>query len=523
MCLLLLASRPGPLAVLLLILFSGAPEFSSAQSGEAQSHAERGLQLAQSGDLQGAERELTEAVKLQPRNPEFLSTYGTVLAMEKKFDESTAAFRRALQITPQDFTARRYLAANLWQLHRYAEAKQELQIMLRQQPNDASARLLMGMVAENSEDYATAVKMLSSVPNEVARQPESVAALARSYYQLHEREKSRLTLSLLPKNMQAAILGAGIADQAGDHEEAEQLLQAVRDSDPAAIDYRKALVQYHAANFAECQSTLLALGEHYEMTSAGYNLLGWCYHRQNKPKEATQAFEQAIRLAPDDQSNYLDLIKVLEAHKLLKLALDAAKQAATKFPNSAKVLNLEGGIETQLSQFTDAINSYQKALQLDGSDPDSILGLARAQASAGQISEAEASFRGAMQRFPKDAAFKVAYAELLLKQAEAGDTDANRRAEQLLNSAVLIDPSNGDALYQLGTLQLNDGRVAESCKNLEQAVKLSPRSSEAHFALARAYRRLGRTVDARKQMDLYSSLQQPQKTDADAPAPESEK
>src|SRR5437016_11957265 len=89
---------------------------------------------------------------------------------------------RTLKNDRRHATSRRYLAANLWQLHRYAQAKQNLERILKERPDDRPSRLLLGMVSENMKDYTTAVKMLSSVPAEVRERPQSIAALARSYY-----------------------------------------------------------------------------------------------------------------------------------------------------------------------------------------------------------------------------------------------------------------------------------------------------------------------------------------------------
>src|SRR5947209_15919754 len=61
----------------------------------AESHSEKGLQLAQAGDLTGAESEFRTAVALAPNNPEFLSNLGTVLAINKNLEESTTIFKRA--------------------------------------------------------------------------------------------------------------------------------------------------------------------------------------------------------------------------------------------------------------------------------------------------------------------------------------------------------------------------------------------------------------------------------------------
>src|SRR6266851_796341 len=504
---------PRFIAPVLLVSFIALSmyDLSATENGtQAQAHADLGLQLARSGNLERAEAELRQAVDLEPRNAEFLSALGTLLAMDKKLEESTTIFRKALQVAPNNSTVRRYLAANLWQLHSYAEAKKHLQILLQQHPDDAPSRLLLGMVSENTQDYATAAKMLGSVPVEVIKRPESIAALASSYYHLHERDQARDTLRLLSGDTKAVLLGAEIADQGGDYDEAERLLQlaVASTADSGALEYRRALVQYHAGRFSECQRTLQPLIETTNVTPQAYNLLGWCYHRGNEVKRAVEAFEHAISLAPGDESNYLDLGRILLAHNFVPVALDVATRATTQFPNSAPVFNLRGLVESRRLQFTDAIHSYAHAVQLDGGNVDSRLGLARAQVSAGLISDATLTFNTAIQRFPKEPRLKVAYAELLLKLGDAGDAVANARAEKMLRLALAIDAANADALYKLGNLELNDGRVAEACKNLQQAVKFSPQSSEAHFALARAYRRLKRTNDAAKEMDLYKGLKE---------------
>jgi superkiller protein 3 len=497
------------LSLLALLIFA-ISSLCAAQSTEARSHAGRGLELAQSGDLASAESELRQAVKLEPNNPEFLSTLATLLAMEKKLDESTTFFRKAVQLVPSDVKSRRYLAANLWQLHRYAEAKHELETILREHPDDAQSRLLLGMVSENSGDYATAAKMLSSVPDEVGKRPESLAALARSYYRLRQQANARTTLQRFTSQStpKATLLAAGIADQAGDYEEAERLLDSISSSgaDAPDIQFRKANVQYHAGHFAQCQTTLGPLLAGSGATAQMYNLMGWCYHRLKKPKEATEAFEHAISLAPADESNYLDLIKVLEAHYFLRVALDAANRGVALFPKSVAMLNRKGSIESRMYHFYDAVISYRQAIQLQDTNVESWLGLARAQISAESITDATSTLKSALERFPNEASLKVIYARMLTTHDDTGDHTPTRRAEQLLRQAVTNDPANPEAFFELGKIELNDGKVNQACQHLERAVKLSPQISEPHFVLWHAYQRLNRPADAARELETFQRL-----------------
>jgi tetratricopeptide (TPR) repeat protein len=488
-----------------------AAHFSPDQRAEAQAHVERGAELARAGKLESAEAELRQAARLAPANPEVLTTLGTVLALQKKLEESSEAFRKALQIRPNDLTARRYLAADLWQLHLYPKAKENLQVILKLKPTDKAAQLLLGMVSENMGDYASAAKMLAAVPDEVRKQPESIAALARSYYHLRQTDKARAALAQLsshPAGPQAVFLGAQIADEMQDYPTAEKLLVSILSTfpDQPKISYTLALVEYHSGQFDQSQRTLQELIESGSKSAAIFNLLGWCYHKQAQPTEAVQALEESIKLAPDDEVNYIDLSKILLAQHSLPAALKNTKQTTEAFPDSAPAFDLQGSLEAGMGQFTDAIHSYTKAVQLDPSRPDGILGLAQAQFSAGMSKDANANFETGIREFPKDARFKTQYAVMLLKQSETGDATAETRAEQLLRSALQLDPLSAEAHYQLGNLALQKGRTAEAQQHLEQAVKLDAHSGPAHFALARVYRRLARQQDATHEMELYENL-----------------
>jgi type IV pilus assembly protein PilF len=486
---------------------------------DAETHANLGLQFAQRGDLNHAEQELQQAAKLAPADPEILTSLGAVLSMQNKLEESSGVFKQALRVSPHDVTARRYLAANLWQMQRYAEAKQNLQVLLQEKPGDEEARLLLGMVSENLEDYPTAARMLSSVPEQVRRKPESIAALARSYYHLGQKERARTTLSELSKSSPGApsfFLGASIADEMGDYETAEKLLLTIPStpSTAASIGYRLASVQYHAGRFDDSERTLLGLVDSGHADGQSYNLLGWVYYKTHRPQEAVQALSHAIDLASGGENNYLDLGQVLIADHSLPAALELARKAAAVFPNSSPVFELEGLVEAKMGQFADAIHSYSRAVELSPAHPDVLLGLAQAQFSAGKDKDAADTLDSGMKRFPKDARLKVLYASFLLKEGETADPQANRRAETILRSALVLDGSLSDAHYELGKLALNEGHLPDALEHLVKAAKLDPQSSSIHFALSRAYRRAGQKDKAAQEMNAYETLKR-----EDTPAP----
>lgn len=513
-------------SVLFAMVSLAGPALSQThQSSEAESHANLGVQLAQQGNLVQAESELRQAAQLAPADAQILASFGAVLAMQSKLEESTSVFKRALALSPRDTTVRRYLAAGLWQMQRYAESKQNLEILLKEKPGDEEARLLLGMVSENMKDYATAARILASVPEQVRQRPESMAALARSYYHLSQPTKARATLAELSEHAaggRPVFLAAQIADEMRDYATAESLLLSIDSKfpDQAALGYRLASVQYHAGRFGDSQQTLLRYIAAGHASEQIYNLLGWCYYKQSQSKAAVQALKQAIAVAPGSETNYQDLGGILIAERSLPSALALAREATTTFPNSAPMFELQGSVETKMGQFADAVHSYSRAVELDPSGANAALGLAQAQFSAGNSKQATATLETATKRFPGDARFKATYASVLLKEVETGDPQANKRAGELLHAALALDPSLPAVHYELGKLALEQGRLAEALEHLKRAVALDSRSSQAHFVLARAYRRAKRNDKAAQEMAIFEKLKQAE-TQATAPAPES--
>ena len=69
-------------------------------------------------------------------------------------------------------------------------------------------------------------------------------------------------------------------------------------------------------------------------------------------------------------------------------------------------------------------------------------------------------------------------------------------AYESVREAIELDPEFFPARLQEGSLLLFDQRIAEAAVPLEQAVRLAPHSSRAHFQLSQAYQRLGKTDEA---------------------------
>ena len=475
----------------------------------AKEHASRGLELTKSGQLQSAEAELREAVRLVPSDAFSLALLGVVLGRQQKLTEADIYLERALKVDPADITSRFNLAVNQFRLGKLAESKSNLERVLKDQPGTPPAILVLGTVLERLGDYERAAGLLETVPDLVRRQPESVAVLARSYCRTGRREKEREALDwLAPAGPQAVFLGGKTAAQCGDFEYAQKLFRSIHSTfpDKAALTYEIALVDYNTGQFGEARTALQPLIAAGTRDAKIFNLLSWCYHREKRPDDAVAAMKQAIALEPAAEINYDHLAQILMEEGNFTGAYETAKQAIALAPGSASAYKLRGHTESRLGFFKQALESYIQAEKLGSEDADLLLGLGSVQQKLFQPAAAAATFERGIARYSSDAQLYQAYGRMLLGPGPKRDQAAESRAVTLLKKALSLDHSLPDAHYDLGNFLLESDKAADALPHLEAAAKLDPASGRIHLALANCYRRLGRSGDAQHEFELFKKL-----------------
>jgi len=90
----------------------GAAAFAQAielGGGNSDTRNERAICLMESGDFQGARRELESALHDDPENIKIISNLGVLALKTGNTDEAAAFFRTVLEIDPQDPVAKKYL------------------------------------------------------------------------------------------------------------------------------------------------------------------------------------------------------------------------------------------------------------------------------------------------------------------------------------------------------------------------------------------------------------------------------
>ena len=114
----------------------------------------------------------------------------------------------------------------------------------------------------------------------------------------------------------------------------------------------------------------------------------------------------------------------------------------------------------------------------------------------GDLEEAMALLELSLELEPT---FAPALLRLGRSHLELGQLDAARsRFEQTLAA----DPESPAALEGLGKIAVAEGQSARAVESFSRALDLAPNANSLHYALAQAYRDLGRLEDARRHLEL---------------------
>lgn len=219
---------------------------------------------------------------------------------------------------------------------------------------------------------------------------------------------------------------------------------------------------------------------------------------EGKYREALEATRAALNRYPTDRSLKLTEAMILGDLRNYNESL-AALRAMLKEQTvgDTTLLTIMSNIQLQSGQIKEAEATIRQALELDANDMDLLIQLGSIQDRAGQRSEAEKTLRAVLQREPDNA---TALNNLGYYLAER--SARYNEALPLIEKAVSIEPMNGSFLDSLGWVQYKMGRLQEARGHLEKAALYARRNAMVHEHLGDVLRELGRAQEARRNWEV---------------------
>ena len=157
-----------------------------------------------------------------------------------------------------------------------------------------------------------------------------------------------------------------------------------------------------------------------------------------------------------------------ESYRLFDVALDLSKK----------------------NQYAEAVEVWNKALELDPDETKARYNLGVALAATGKTDEAIAQLRRVLETNPGDDGARGNLGVLLAKSGRLDE------AIPILEKALEQNPADAQAHGNLGSLLAEKGRMEEAIAHFRSALESDPESADAHNNLAVALARTGHPADA---------------------------
>ena len=243
------------------------------------------------------------------------------------------------------------------------------------------------------------------------------------------------------------------------------------------------------------------------------NLLADCYQQQQNPDLAIPTLQQAIRIAPRDEQNYVDLGQLYIERKLPAYALELENQGLHFLPESARLYTLRGAAHTWLNESEHAARDFEKADQLEPEQLYGSVGLSMLLRQNQNLPQAIEILRAKLAERPRDPTLNYLLADTLVRTGAEPGRPAFREAVSLMEKSVALDSQFQKAHVSLGKLYLREAQPKQAIEQFQTALQIDPHDRSALTQLVLLFRRTGKTEQAdaaaRKLKELVARDQRP--------------
>ena len=447
---------------------------------------------------------VSQALDLEPDNPEAWFQRAEILRGTGDHAEAMAAYGHAIKLRPKHMRARIGRASLALFLGELAIARDDAAFVSEESPDNVTSAFLLWQVhlrlGAAEEAYAafqkTAGRIASLTDEAIATEPSllRIAGLIALAKREFERANRYLTL----------LVGHAPHDSS-----IQQLL---------------AEVQLRLGDSESAARTLLSLTKQYPDDPQILGLLGEAYMAQHQYREASSALERAAALTPDNENvrkqlalsrigygetdvAMADLKALLDrptastSTGILLTTLQLKRGEVTEalatvsrlqevHPDNPVVQNLLGAVLLAIPDRAAARKAFEAAVAVEPTFVAALFNLGQMGLDAGDLAEAESRFKEIIALDPRSASALQGLADIA---SARGDDIA---AVKALERAIAADPTDRRAYVRLVDLHLAAGRPNDAERVVDTMTQNHFGSFEAHELTARTKLALGRHDDA---------------------------
>ncbi|MDQ3178889.1 MAG: tetratricopeptide repeat protein, partial [Acidobacteriota bacterium] len=217
--------------------------------------------------------------------------------------------------------------------------------------------------------------------------------------------------------------------------------------------------------------------------------------------------EKSLTIVPNSEKVLTQLVITAMRAKQTKKAVRAAEKLLESKPNEPEFLYLHGAASLQNNNFQTAEMSLNRFVELRPQDSRGCLALGLTYAA--QPDKLQAARQKLEHCVEIDSRNFEANYQIGLSYKTQGE---NARAIEYLEEAIKTAPDYALALRDLGALYLQTGAENKARIVLEKSVTINPNDADTQFQLSRLYNLIGQADLAKKHLEIFQKLKNPNKS-----------
>lgn len=386
---------------------------------------------------------------------------------------------------------------------RVEEARGILLEVLRHDPDNEPANVLMGQIAFDQKDYATAVSRFRKAPTVLNQNPLAKVNYAEALLETRSAPEAAQVLDDIPKGNADAQFETGLLlARFNDFRSAEKhfTLALSGYKQPQVAAYNLALAQFRLREYATCTTTLEQIRERGFHDDDILNLQGQCATESGQAEKALATLKEGILQNPRDERNYLAIGRLAVDEDMAMTGLELLDQGLHYLPESYVLLVQRGYLHLSQGQYPEAESDYRRAIVIKPRSTNAQIGLAFVLLENQQLREAGELLQRIIDEQPSNFFVYYLFGELRIHESQNDD------AIPYLRKAAALEPNFAAVHTDLGKILLKKSDAVSAVEELEQSIRLDPDDTTAYYQLSLAYRKAGEKEKAQRALERVRVL-----------------
>lgn len=455
---------------------------SATDIQEAEKYYQSGVQKFGAKLFNDALYDLTHSLELNPYSAETQYSMGRLHLELKMTDQALSDFTRSIALKPEMGIAYVWRGTVLYSMKKYQEAADNFDVASKLAPKTADYRYSWGLALYQMKKYEEAINAFTQALNITPTNTNSRFYRAMSYYFSNQLEKAdadfELVLKENPENATALLYHALILTVTNPENALEALSAVISKSPEEPMPYvERGILHFKNGDFQGATDDLnKAITIDNSLAKAIY-WKGRLFFEASNWNDALYSMNTVLDIDSTFHEAYAwrGFIRVFENR--LKMGEIFAESSVKKK-------------KSELENFELALKDFEKAIKINGQDPENYYRRGLVMLDADKNEEAVRDFKQAVAIKPGFAEGWLALGRVRLEQG------AYPEASIHLTKSMNLIPKNLEALYWRGECSLRMNFLQQAINDFSKALQFNPGFTKALLKRGDTYKVMGNAESA---------------------------